>query len=211
MLMPIHAALGSGPPDLDTLYTVRRCHDIDLRRMYRQGQIERDAGGYYIWEVEKEGPSNRPPKVYMEETLQWLEAEMMNRFVRADHVYEQLRTTARQKVRVALFSELMRLDYELLFLLNVYAGKNGHPFLSIRQIRQQLDDKLSMGLVADVLARKSSPLSVMSKMEKLLGRTYTQKEMAGGRKGFVQEYKKTEGWFYTVPYGFNKEKNWKFD
>ncbi|WP_280769173.1 hypothetical protein [Salipaludibacillus daqingensis] len=208
-------ALKKGRPHLDELFRKRRYDDIDLRRMFRDESILKDGNGYFIYEVES-NPHSAPStgkKVYIEKTFKVLEKKMMQRFDSAHHICESMLKQDKGKDRIHLYRTLMCLDYELSFLMNIYSGRKGYPFLSIRQVDLQLEEKLSLGIVCDVLMSKSStPLGTIEQMEELLGKRYTVKQLKAAKiKGFQRNYQRDDHFLYTMPYGMNREKQQRND
>ncbi|PRO66274.1 hypothetical protein C6I21_05590 [Alkalicoccus urumqiensis] len=201
--------LRHGSPPLESIHRFRRYTELDLRRLASSGAVEKDYRGYYMFEVEKSAHKEpvRTERVYFEETFQWMEQEMRKRFDAAASVYTSIQGDPVQRRRVEKFKELMRLDYELLILLNIYSGRFGYPFYSVRQIRELIQDKLSLGIAAHALKRyEETPLNTMMRMDPILGRRYSPEELAGSTPGFKQKKPEEEVFLYTMPYGQNREK-----
>ncbi|NJP38086.1 hypothetical protein [Alkalicoccus luteus] len=198
------------PPAPSQLQKKRRYHDIDLRRMFRDGEIQKDGSGYYMYEVElnPKGIPHDHRKVYFNNTFSQLESMIYGRYEESKEVTEAITKAKSKKEKLSWFRRLMQLDYELIFLHAVYEGGSGYPFLSVYQTKQILEEKLSLGIVGDVLEKaEATPLDSQERMPQLLGRTYTPKQLASNEApGFFQRFKRDDVYFYTIPYGANREK-----
>ncbi|MFC4736637.1 hypothetical protein ACFO4L_08595 [Bacillus daqingensis] len=198
------------PPAPPQLQEKRRYHDIDLRRMFRDGEIQKDGAGYFMYEVElnPKGIPHDHRKVYFTDTFDQLESMIYGRYEESMEVTRAIKEAKSKKEKLHKFRRLMQLDYELIFLHAVYEGGSGYPFLSVYQTKQILEEKLSLGIVGDVLEKaQTTPLHSQERMPQLLGRTYTPKQLASNESpGFFQRFKRDDVYFYTIPYGANREK-----
>lgn len=197
-------------PDTASIYSQRRYHEMALRRMFREGAVLKDGHGYYIHEVniEPQNAHDSPKKVYFEDTFQRLEERILHRYKEAEKLAARMSAEKKQKLRFQHYRTWMRIDYELIFLTAVYSGSEGYPFLSINQVDQLLQEKLALGVVAEVLIeRKDSPLHSIRRMEEFLGKKYTLKQLQSkAEPGFFRRHKPEEYYLYTMPYGANREK-----
>lgn len=200
--------------DSPSLYSLRRYHDIDLRRMYRADSILKDGHGYFIYEVDihPQEASYSRRKIYFEKTFQQLEKKILRRYEEAEKVTAAIKQEKNRRSRMQSYRELMKIDYELIFLKAVHSGTEGYPFLSITQLEFMLQEKLGLGVVAEVLMERSStPLGSIDRMEELLGKKYSLKQLQSkAAPGFFQRFKQEDYFLYTIPYGANREKHDKF-
>ncbi|MBM7649438.1 hypothetical protein JOC78_002391 [Bacillus ectoiniformans] len=177
----------------------RQFQTIDLHRMFKAGEIEKDYQGYFMLEV---SDNSYGDKLYFEESYVYMENRIRRLFEDANKIYHQLKTGPKQSQQRWCL-ELLKTDYQLMLLFSLYKGEEFRPFMSPPQISSWLTEQLSLNIYCEILqGKEKTPLFSYQLVKGFLGTNRVCEQL--GHNEARNESSNRNGLLQVLPYGMKK-------
>ncbi|WP_203364451.1 hypothetical protein [Bacillus sp. REN10] len=181
----------------------RQYQTIDLHRMYKQGEIDKDYKGYYMFEVNE---NQYGQKLYFEDSYLYMENRMKRLYEDANKIYHQL-VNGTSDTKKKWCAELLKTDYQLMLLCSLYCGTAYQPFMSVKQMAAWLNEQMAMDIYCEVLSsQEHTPLCSIEIVKEWLSEPFSCQLFQNQYSDFETTNKKENGLLQLLPYRMKKRK-----